>query len=130
MIGSFLLCFVIVVTPPRLFLERSIMVGVASGGREHNLEITATKPFERAPTQMAVLAPSSHEGSGRDLEKAELAQVLTGEALQVKEEPQGGKARGLAKHSARLRGRSALRVDGTLLQNAPTHMTVGLQMFV
>ena len=89
MIGSFLFCFVILMTPSQFYSKSPIMTGSPTAGREHNLEPTNTKSFERATSQMAVLAASSTEGFDRDLEKAESARVLTGDALQLKEEPQG-----------------------------------------
>jgi hypothetical protein len=57
------------------------VAGSPSMGREHNLETTNIKPFERETTRMAVL---SHEGSERDIEKPESARALTEvqEALQ------------------------------------------------
>jgi len=81
MIGSFLLCFVVVMTPLRFHSKPPIVAGSPSMGREHNLETTNIKPFERETTRMAVL---SHEGSERDREKAESARALTEvqEALQ------------------------------------------------
>jgi peptidoglycan hydrolase-like protein with peptidoglycan-binding domain len=85
MIGSFLLCFVIVMTPPRFLLQGSIMAGLASGGRERIVEMTNVKPLE--PPQQAAVPPSSYEGSDRDA-NVELAELLTGEAPQLKEQLQ------------------------------------------
>ena len=87
MIGSFLFCFVILITPPQ-FYSNPIMNGSLSATREHGLRTTNTKPFEPATTQMVVLAASSNEGFARDPEKAESARVLTGEVPEVKAKPQ------------------------------------------
>jgi Putative peptidoglycan binding domain len=92
-VGSFLFCFVILITPPQFYSKPPIAAGSPSAGGEYTFEMTNTKSFERATKQMAVLAASSNEGFDRDLEKAESARVLTGGALQVKEEPQSDMAK-------------------------------------
>ncbi len=60
--GSFLFCFAILITPPQFYSKPAIVTGSPSAGRGHNVEITNTKSFERATKQMAVLAASSNEG--------------------------------------------------------------------
>jgi hypothetical protein len=87
MIGSFLFCLVILITPPQ-FYSNPIMNGSLSATREHSLRTANAKPFEPATTQMVVLAASSNEGFERDLKKAESARAWTGEAPEVKAKPQ------------------------------------------
>jgi hypothetical protein len=86
MVGSLLFCFMILITPTR-FYYNPIKKGSLSATREHDLQTTNTKPFERGTTQMVVLAASSNEGFQRDLDKVESTRVLTGEVPEVKAKP-------------------------------------------
>ncbi|PYV13292.1 MAG: hypothetical protein DMG21_21375 [Acidobacteria bacterium] len=74
MIGSFVFCFAIALSPPLVRLKPSVMTGspVATGYPESGL--TATALLERATTQSVVLDPS-HEGSYRAPEPTELPRV-------------------------------------------------------
>ncbi len=86
-IGSFLVCFVIVITPPQLLTRLFTTTGSPSAARQHDFDLTPGKPLERAATQTRLEPP--REVSDPSLDQAESARVLTGEAVQAwKEKPQ------------------------------------------
>ncbi len=84
-IASFLVCFVIVMTPPQLLFRPFTTTGSPSAARQHDFELTTAKLLERAATQTRGLEPP-REVPDPSLEQAESARVLTGEAVQVLEE--------------------------------------------
>src|SRR6266581_2587456 len=84
-IASFLVCFVIVMTPPQLLFRPFTTSGSPSAARQHDFELTTAELLERAATQTRGLEPP-REVSDPSLEQAESARVLTGEAVQVLEE--------------------------------------------
>jgi len=85
-IGSLLVCFVIVLTPPQVLFQPATTTGLSSAARQPGLQVTTTELFERAGTQTSSLR-SSLEASDHAREQAEL--TLTGEALQaLRETPQ------------------------------------------
>ena len=83
-IGSFLVCFVIVITPPQLLTRLFTTTGSPSAARQNDFDLTPGKPLERAATQTRLEPP--REVSDPSLDQAESARVLTGEAVQVLEE--------------------------------------------
>ena len=87
-IASFLVCFVIVMTPPQLLFRPFTTTGSPSATRQHDFELTTAELLGRAATQTRGLEPP-REVSDPSLEQAESARVLTGEAVQAwKEKPQ------------------------------------------
>jgi len=86
-IGSFLVCFVIVITPPQPLTRLFTTTGSPSAARQHDFDLTPGELFERAATQTRLEPP--REVSDPSLDQAESARVLTGEAVQAwKEKPQ------------------------------------------
>ncbi len=51
-IASFLVCFVIVMTPPQLLFRPFTTTGSPSATRQHDFELTTAELLERAATQM------------------------------------------------------------------------------
>jgi len=90
-IGSLLICFVIVMTPPQLLFRLFATTGSSSAARQHDFELTTAKLFERAATTQTRGLEPPREAS----DQAESARVLTGEALRVKEELQDTPKRNL-----------------------------------
>ncbi len=90
-IGSLLICFVIVMTPPQLLFRLFATTGSSSTARQHDFELTTAKLFERAVTTQTRGLEPPREAS----DQAESARVLTREALQVKEELQDTPKRNL-----------------------------------
>jgi hypothetical protein len=82
-IGSLLVCFVIVMTPPQLLFRSSTTTGSPSAVRQRGFEVTTAELFERATRQTPALR-SSREASNPAPEQAEL--TVTDEALQASRE--------------------------------------------
>ncbi len=79
-IGSLLICFVIVMTPPQLLFRLFATTGSSSAARHHDFELTTAKLFERAATTQTRGLEPPREAS----DQAESARVLTGEALRAR----------------------------------------------
>ena len=78
-------------TPPQLLFQLFATTGSSSAARQHDFELTTAKLFERAATTQTRDLEPPREAS----DQAESAWVLTGEALQVKEELQDTPKRNL-----------------------------------
>jgi hypothetical protein len=84
-IGSLLVCFAIVITPPQLLFRLFTTTGSPSAARQHDFDPTTGEPSELAATQIPGVS-SSREASDPHSEQAESARVLTGEVLQALQE--------------------------------------------
>ncbi len=83
-IGSLLVCFVIVLTPPQVLFQPATTTGLSSAARQPSLQVTTTELFERAGTQTSSLR-SSLEASdhARDLLNRDHAKEVQKRLIQL-----------------------------------------------
>ena len=92
MIGSFVVCFLIVLTPPPLRLRSSTPTETLSASRQPGVEVTTAELLQPATTTTAVHPP--REASDAALAQTELALALSSETPQIlKETPSVENAR-------------------------------------
>src|SRR5260370_42519222 len=81
-IASFLVCFVIVMTPPQLLFRPFTTTGSPSAARQHDFELTTAKMLKRAPSQTRVLQPP-RAAPDPSSDQPERARAVHGATMQV-----------------------------------------------